>query len=133
MADRISAMARKWSWAAAWGWMAILSILVVLTISRVQAESKTRADQNCKIFETQHLATVERLRNTYKYLLALTPDERALAASGHGNQLNILVMRNLKQTEAEAKIDPAPIYCDKPGVGLPEPDPVVPKRPPELR
>jgi hypothetical protein len=39
----------------------------------------------------------------------------------------------LSTTEAEARMDDAPPFCDDEGIGLPEPDPVVPPRPVKFR
>jgi hypothetical protein len=77
-------------------------------------------DQVCQVFESQHQADVQALRDTYKYLDTVV--KRGETAS----TLNQFIIRGLPVTEAEARRDPAPQFCDGPGLGLPEPDPVLP-------
>lgn len=90
------------------------------------AESVERRDQNCLLFERSQQRSVQALANTYKYLGGLTPRQLA-------EPLNRAVLANLPQTISEAQTADAPPYCDDPGVGLPEPNPVVPKPPKGLR
>ena len=99
--------------------------------SRRQAETSKReiaerVDQNCTLFETDHKSDVDRLGNTYRYLLAVRPEER-------GQTINQFVLNGLPDLEREARVDSAPDYCDQPKVGLPEPDPAIPRRPAALR
>lgn len=89
-------------------------------------DTRTRVDESCKISERGHLEDVRQLRQTYRYLLQLTPAERQ-------QPLNRFIIGQLPRTEREARTDNAPSYCDRAGVGLPEPDPVIPKRPKRLR
>jgi hypothetical protein len=98
-------------------WLCILSVA-----ASARAEQAERRDQNCHLFEGDHLRDVEDLRSTYKYLNQLTAVERRTA-------INQAILRSLPMAEGEARVDRAPDYCDAPGVGLPEPDPVVPDRP----
>jgi hypothetical protein len=77
---------------------------------------------NCLRDEREHLRDVEMLRDTYAYLKQLRPDEL-------GDGINRFIIGRLSETEARAKQDVAPPHCDDPGFGLPEPDPVLPKRP----
>lgn len=88
-------------------------------------DSRERIDQSCTLFERDHLTDVQRLRNTYRYLAQLRPSEV-------DQPLNRFVIRALPETEREARQDTAPRYCDEPGLGLPEPDPVIPQRPQNL-
>lgn len=90
------------------------------------ADSRERIDQGCKISEGKQLKDVTSLKATYKYLLALPPKQRRKGING-------AIFAQLSSIEHEAEIDDAPAYCDQPNVGLPEPDPVVPERPAELR
>ena len=94
----------------------------------VKIESAERRDQTCNLFETDHLQDVRQLRATYRYLAGLPLEERT-------RPLTQAVLQGLPQLEREARADPAPDFCDEPFVGLPEPDPVIPKRRtfPELR
>jgi hypothetical protein len=101
-------------------------------IDDLAREGAAREDQFCLLTERDHRQDVRSLRATYSYLLSLTPEERQ-------STLNQLVLRELPKTEVEAKTDAAPKLCDQPGrygdrnVGLPEPDPRIPKRPPKLK
>lgn len=92
------------------------------------SESKERRNQTCRVFESAHKQEIDSLNGTYRYLANAPPPER-------GTSLYDTILRNLKKLEAEAASDTdevgviVPEYCDEPDVGLPEPDPVVPKRP----
>jgi len=98
-------------------------------------EGVERRHQICLSAEREHLNDVIGLRRTYSYLESLTPTERE-------QTLNRFIIRGLAQAEDKVNVDPAPAFCDEPGVqaerrgeppvGLPEPDPVIPKRPPGL-
>lgn len=105
---------------------AVACALTAYLFARLDGESAIRTDQVCRLFETDHLADVTRLRNTYAYLDALPAKER-------GAPLNRALLRQLPQLEDEAGTDQAPEFCDEPGVGLPEPDPVLPKKPESLK
>jgi outer membrane murein-binding lipoprotein Lpp len=104
-----------------------------------EAEGRERRDQQCELFERQHLDDVKQLRGTYKYLLRLPPSELRAPT----NPLNEAVILQLRETERAATRDSAPDFCDEPGadaerrgaepVGLPEPDPKVPRRPAALK
>lgn len=96
------------------------------SVNDIERESVERRDQNCKIFETEHRREIKRLTDTYRYLVALPDAER-------GATINRFVLANLPNLEADARLDNAPAYCDKPDVGLPEPDPRIPPRPKSLK
>lgn len=85
------------------------------------ADTAQRLDQTCTLFEGDHKADVEGLKLTYRYLRDLPEDEWRLA-------INQLIVRQLPMTEREARTDRAPDFCDDPGRGLKEPDPVLPKK-----
>ncbi len=89
-------------------------------------ESAERIHQICLVFERQHFDDVESLKNLYAYLAALPEDEKKLT-------LNKFILAALPEREKTANTDNAPPFCDRPNRGLPEPDPVVPKRPAELK
>ncbi len=101
-------------------------------VSKITAEGRDRRSQTCTTFESEHLQEVRQLRATYAYLLALTAQERR-------STLNRFVIRQLPERERDARTDAdafgvtVPAYCDEPGIGLPEPDPVTPKRPASLQ
>lgn len=90
-------------------------------ISSFKKESFQRRDDSCEISEREHLTDVKALRQTYKYIDSLKPDEVK-------DTLNQFIIANMPQTEQNARIDVAPEYCDEPHIGLPEPDPVLPKK-----
>jgi hypothetical protein len=90
----------------------------------LKEEGTERRDQNCLIFEGEHLRDVRGLRTTYAYLAGLTREELRTS-------LSRLLLVQLSTTEERAK-DRAPAYCDEPGYGNPEPDPVIPKRPAKI-
>lgn len=94
------------------------------TLARVAREGDERRDQTCRLFEKQADESVRQLVQTYRFLLALTPAQRM-------EPLARFVLANLSKAEAQAHV-PAPVYCDAPGVGLPEPNPRIPVRPPSL-
>ena len=94
-------------------------------IDRIEAEGVERRDQSCDISEAKHKADVVQLERTYAYLLSLSPREKR-------SSINRAVLANLPNVEREARLDPAPSFCDEPGVGLKEPDPKIPARPPNL-
>jgi hypothetical protein len=77
---------------------------------------------NCLQFERDHLRDVDQLRQTYAYLEQLRPGE-------FEQPINRFIVARLSETETAARTDTAPDYCDEPGLGRPEPDPVVPERP----
>ena len=88
-------------------------------------EAIDRRDQSCSLFERQHLTEVNQLRDTYRYLESIPPENRS-------DPINKFIRSSLPEVERTAQVDRAPPYCDEPGVGLPEPDPVLPKRPKAL-
>jgi hypothetical protein len=94
-------------------------------VRNLKREGAERRDQTCLLFEGQHLTEVKQLERTYEYLSGLSQAQLS-------EPLNRAVMLGLSAQEEEAK-DRAPAYCDVKGVGLPEPDPVIPKRPEGLR
>lgn len=96
---------------------------VFLTLNLI-AESKGRRDQSCTQSERKHLEDVKQLRRTYAYLV-----DPAKFGDRKGSDLYNVVLAQIERTERQARIDPAPKFCDEPGIGLPEPDPVLPTSP----
>lgn len=99
---------------------------IVRLQTAARTESAQRRDQSCSLFERKHLDDVRQLRRLYRYLVGLSVVDR-------NTTLTKEIVRGLPRLERQAHIDRAPQYCDKPGIGLPEPDPVIPKRPASLR
>jgi hypothetical protein len=104
-------------------------------LERSNKERAERINESCTITEGKQRDDVSVLRRTYAYIADLTPAERR-------QPFNRAIIANLPVVEHEARTDDAPSYCDEPGVaaekrgakpvGLPEPDPVMPKRPPGI-
>lgn len=94
-------------------------------LREVRRESRQRVEQDCLKEERDHLKDVKNLRRTYRFLVNYPEDQRT-------DPLYIALIQTLPQTESAARTDNAPLYCDEPNVGLPEPDPAVPKRPKSL-
>ncbi len=108
--------------------VALIASLVALGLSgvgfwRIDNESRGRRDQSCRQSEAKHQADVNELKRTYRFLT--NPKKRALLGPG----LARLIILTLPAREREARVDPAPPFCDEPGIGLPEPDPKIPERP----
>jgi hypothetical protein len=80
------------------------------------------------ITEGEQAAEIRDLQRTYDFLLRQPPrdlqNDQTLAGE---------IVRGLAQIEEEAHRDNAPAFCDEPGIGLPEPDPMIPHRPAVLR
>lgn len=99
-------------------------------LKKIEQEGALRRDQICLSAEREHLNDVTRLVRTYEYLNSLEPEE-------FETSINRAVLVQLPATEEAAQTDTAPDFCDEtlPGgkpVGMPEPDPTIPKRPPGL-
>lgn len=105
----------------------VLTIVAVgaalYAVAVTQIEGAERRDQTCTIDERTQAEDVYELRQTYDFLADPPPGQEGLAA---------LILPNLPKSEADARLDDAPPFCDERGVGLPEPDPVLPCRPPVL-
>jgi hypothetical protein len=82
-------------------------------------ETAARVDQTCAISEAKQRSDSDALIRTYQYLSSLTGHQLA-------QPINRAILANLPVTIRAAQIDDAPAFCDKPGVGLPEPDPPLP-------
>jgi hypothetical protein len=106
----------------------VLVVMYFVGFKQIHEEGKVRRDQTCVIFERKHKTDVEKLTRTYDYLQR-QPDSAFRDPTSLPNE----VIRSLSTTEAEARMDDAPPFCDDEGIGLPEPDPVVPPRPLKFR
>lgn len=135
-------VARAWLWWDLWIRDAVVVAAIGLslwsthitqsTLSTVKAtqhaqarEGAERRDQNCLIFERSQDRAVTQLRRTYEYLADLTPKQLA-------EPLNTAVIAGLPAEVTDAQTSDAPPYCNAPGVGLPEPDPLLPQPPGNL-
>jgi hypothetical protein len=102
------------------------------TVAKLDQEAEVRRSQTCETFEGAYAEQVRRLENTYGFLLLPGIRQRS-------PDLYDFAIRELPTLERGAKSDDdpfgprVPAYCDDPNVGLPEPDPEVPRRPDGLR
>lgn len=85
-------------------------------------ESAVREDGQCRIFEKDEEQAVQQLETTYLFMTGRDEDA----------ELYDVALEGLPRAEAEAVSENAPGYCNDEGVGLPEPDPTIPERPPLL-
>lgn len=99
--------------------LGLVVLFLVLFVLQGRDEANQRKAQACVIFETQQRAAINRLVQTYRYLGSLTEFQILR------DPLNVLVLRNLSSTEAEAKSATVPAYC---GVARP----TLPERPRDL-
>jgi hypothetical protein len=95
-------------------------------------ETSERRSQTCTWFEGDHLDDVQQLRRAYKRI----PEALEFYLEAAPKRLHPFlvgaVTSDVERLEAEARVDAAPEFCDEESVGLPEPDPVIPKRPKNL-
>lgn len=113
------------AWVLVFGTIIFVAVTGANQRAQIDKESDARADQACQLFEQSHYNDVQQLKQTYAYLKQLSPEERK-------QPLNRFIIVRLPITEKQASKDTAPEFCDQPGLGRPEPDPVVPKRPANL-
>lgn len=101
-------------------------------IREVKREGRRRRDNTCQGSEGQHLQEIIDLRRTYKFYSDPPPEFAGLLQ-------NPLVIQNLREDLRNAKQDDdrfgvfVPAYCDEPGIGRKEPDPIIPKPPASVR
>lgn len=102
------------------------------TTNRIEAETTERRDQACRGYEAVYRNEVKELGNTYDFFLHPPKEFEGLLKDPR-------VIQSLRDSERDARSDAdgygqfVPPACDDPGIGLPEPDPVAPPRPKELR
>ena len=101
-------------------------------VRQIKQESRGRRDQSCSLSEREHLEDIRTLRRAYRRTPKALEFYLQVAPRGFRPFLRNAVYADLARLEKEARVDRAPEFCDAPGIGLPEPDPVVPKRPPNL-
>jgi hypothetical protein len=104
-------------------------LAVAGVVAWLEHEGDVRADGQCHIFEGDQRDEVEQLANTYEYLR----QAQRLPPEKVDEQLIQFALAQLPQTIAKAEEDQAPGYCDEPDVGEPEPDPVLPAKPADLK
>lgn len=97
-------------------------------INKINSEREERTDQACRGYELQYAEEVKELRNTYKLLEDPPPEFVGLLKNPLVVDSILEDERNVQNDRDEFGVYVAP-YCDEPGVGLEEPDPVVPERP----
>lgn len=98
-------------------------------VAQVAKEERARSSealrvrgQVCTVFETGHLEDVTRLERTYEFLDTLRRKRELTSTLGRA------ILAQLPETEKTARTDSAPDFCDEPNLGLPEPDPVLPRK-----
>jgi hypothetical protein len=91
--------------------------IAFFAILKIASEGITRRDETCKLFERQHAADVQQVAQTIRFL---NHPPRLLAG------LVVFAEAQLPQTYRDAVASTEPSYCNEPGVGLPEPGPVLP-------
>lgn len=96
---------------------------IEVTQQQFQSETKERINQGCLLAEARAKESVDRLKQTYDFLVHPPADLKGLIP---------YAMANLNKTEQDALDNAAPPYCDAPNIGLPEPNPVIPPRPLQL-
>ncbi len=101
-------------------------------INDINSERAERADQACRGLEAQHAEEVKDLTNTYAFYENPPAEFKNLLH-------NTIVITQLADQIKAAKTDTdvfgvfVPKYCDEKGVGLAEPDPVVPEVPSKVK
>ena len=110
-------------------WLLVVSVLVAVAVIGVEntqddrdREAADRRDQTCLLFERSYHRSVQSLEQTYRFLERATPRQAR-------DPIVAAILAQLPQTELRVRDERNPAYCDKPGVGLREPNPRVPKRP----
>lgn len=119
--ERRARRLRRRDWARDFWLLAVTGILFWAAWAG-EREATVRQDQICLVFERLHVTEVQRLENTYAYLSALPSAELRTT-------LNQTVLRQVPETERRVREIRPPRFCDAPGIGLPEPNPEVPRRP----
>lgn len=94
-------------------------------LEQIRAESFDRQNQACMISERAYTQQVRSLRVTYSYLLSLTEKQRK-------EPINVVLRKELPTTEARVRSAAPPAFCAGKGIGLSNPLPKIPTRPPGL-
>lgn len=115
---------RRWWWLRP-GLLAYLCCFAAVGLLAWQAfslrhEIRDRRDQTCHSLERQHRDDVNLLWAQYRFLNDPPQPVGRFAVT------QVLVLT--RQLDNLARHDPAPDYCDEPGMGEPEPDPPLPQR-----
>lgn len=94
-------------------------------VAEIRAEGAHRRDQTCVIFERAHIDDVSQLQATYNFIGKMTAEDAQ-------SNLNRTIILRLPDAERKAKSSTPPDYCRSSHVGLKDPFPVIPSRPPGL-
>lgn len=94
-------------------------------VTAIRVEGAHRRDQTCLIFERGHKDDVSQLQATYNFIAKMTPKDAE-------SNLNRTIILRLPDAERKAQTSTPPDYCRPASVGLKEPFPVIPSRPPGL-
>lgn len=107
---------------------ALSCLLSVVLYKQIVDEAAQRRDQSCRGLELGHLREIRDLRQSYSFYADPPPGLKDLLKDPRA-------LRQLGEQAKDAMDDQdafgvyVPPYCDKPGFGLPEPDPKVPLPP----
>lgn len=94
-------------------------------VAAIRAEGFRRRDQTCVLFERTHIDDVAQLQATYNFVAKLSPQEAQ-------TNLNRAIILRLPEVEKKARSTTPPKYCRPASVGVKDPFPVLPSRPPGL-
>lgn len=106
----------------------IMFVAMIGFVAWLEHEGDVREDGQCRIFEGDQKDENDELKDTYNFLYRAQqkPELR-------DTLLYDFALARLPVIKAKAEEDQAPGYCDEDGVGLPEPDPVLPEPPKGLK
>lgn len=90
-------------------------------IVQINNDAAARRDESCRYFEQQEELAIRQVRRTYAFLDRLPVADRR-------SNLTHEIVRGLPDQYRQAQADKAPVYCDAPNVGLPEPGSKLPRQ-----
>ena len=100
-------------------------------IHQLAREGKERRDQTCTGWEQGHAAEIRDLERSYEFYENTPPELEALANNSF-SAVSLWEQIRDAQIDTDGYGEFVPDYCDEPGVGKKEPDPSMPKPPPEV-
>lgn len=88
-------------------------------LTQFKQDTKERRSESCLRDEEEYLQKVKAVKETYRYLEELKPNEV-------GSTLNQFIIRNVPQTVNDAKNSFPASFCSEDGIGLDKEMPEVP-------